>query len=76
MAILDDTQLRSFRELAESLGMDALVEVHDAAELERAEPVRMVEDLAEREALFPEAAARADVVRLDRLGALEKDIAH
>src|SRR5580692_951893 len=36
VAILDDAQLRSFRELAESLGMDALVEVHDAAELERA----------------------------------------
>jgi indole-3-glycerol phosphate synthase len=36
VAILDEDQLRSFRELAESLGMDALVEVHDAAELERA----------------------------------------
>lgn len=36
VAILDDTQLTSFRGLAESLGMDALVEVHDAAELERA----------------------------------------
>jgi indole-3-glycerol phosphate synthase len=37
VAILEDGPLRSFRELAESLGMDALVEVHDAAELERAQ---------------------------------------
>lgn len=36
VAILDDAQLRGFRDLAEGLGMDALVEVHDAAELERA----------------------------------------
>jgi indole-3-glycerol phosphate synthase len=36
VAILDEAQLRGFRELAESLGMDALVEVHDAAELETA----------------------------------------
>ena len=34
--ILDDAQLRGFRELAESLGMDALVEAHDAREIERA----------------------------------------
>jgi indole-3-glycerol phosphate synthase len=34
--ILDDARLRGLRELAESLGMAALVEVHDAAELERA----------------------------------------
>lgn len=34
--ILDDAQLRSFRLLAESLGMAALVEIHDEAELERA----------------------------------------
>ena len=35
-AILDDVQLKSFRELAEELGMDALVEAHDEAEVERA----------------------------------------
>jgi indole-3-glycerol phosphate synthase len=34
--ILDDAQLRSYRQLAESLSMSALVEVHDEAELERA----------------------------------------
>ena len=34
VAILDEAQVRSYRELAESLGLDALVEVHDAAELE------------------------------------------
>ena len=37
VAALDDRQLESLRRLAEDeLGMDALVEVHDAAELERA----------------------------------------
>jgi indole-3-glycerol phosphate synthase len=35
-AILDVAQLRDFRLLAESLGMDALVEVHDERELESA----------------------------------------
>jgi len=35
-AILDDLQLRDFREMAASLGMAALVEVHDRAELARA----------------------------------------
>jgi indole-3-glycerol phosphate synthase len=34
--ILDDEELRGYRELAESLGLAALVEVHDEAELERA----------------------------------------
>jgi indole-3-glycerol phosphate synthase len=34
--ILDTGQLRTFRELAAGLGLDALVEVHDAQELERA----------------------------------------
>ncbi len=35
-AILDDAQLESFYQLARSLGMDVLVEAHDAHELERA----------------------------------------
>lgn len=35
-AILDDVQLKSYRELAESMGMDALVEAHDEREVERA----------------------------------------
>ncbi|WP_018133253.1 indole-3-glycerol phosphate synthase TrpC [Effusibacillus pohliae] len=35
-AILTTEQLRRFRELAEALGMDALVEVHDRAELQAA----------------------------------------
>ncbi len=35
--ILEDGPLRELRELAEELGMTALVETHDAAELERAE---------------------------------------
>ncbi len=35
-AILDDVQLREYRQLAETLGMDALVEAHDETEVERA----------------------------------------
>lgn len=36
VAALDDAELRELAELAHSLGMDVLVEVHDRAELERA----------------------------------------
>jgi indole-3-glycerol phosphate synthase len=36
VAILDDGQLKEFRSVAEGLGLSALVEVHDEAELERA----------------------------------------
>jgi len=36
VAALDDDQLREFTELAHSLGMGVLVEVHDAEELQRA----------------------------------------
>ncbi len=36
VAILDDQQLRRYRELAAAAGMAVLVEVHDEAELERA----------------------------------------
>jgi indole-3-glycerol phosphate synthase len=35
-AVLTDDELQDYREYAESFGMAALVEVHDAAELERA----------------------------------------
>lgn len=35
-AILDDGQLRAYLELAESLGLSALVEAHDAEEIKRA----------------------------------------
>ncbi len=35
-AILDDVQMKGFYELARSLGLDALVEVHDEEEMERA----------------------------------------
>ncbi len=35
-AVLDDGELRAYRELAEELGMDALTEAHDERELERA----------------------------------------
>ena len=35
-AILDTEQMRDFRQMAEELGMDVLVEVHDEAELESA----------------------------------------
>ncbi|MGP5308299.1 indole-3-glycerol phosphate synthase TrpC [Vreelandella alkaliphila] len=36
VAALDDTQLRDLHQQANALGMDVLVEVHDAVELERA----------------------------------------
>lgn len=36
VAALDDTRLRDLTKLAHELGMDVLIEVHDAAELERA----------------------------------------
>ncbi|NCC44341.1 MAG: indole-3-glycerol phosphate synthase TrpC [Clostridia bacterium] len=35
-AILDEAQLKAYRQLAEELGMDALVEAHDEREVERA----------------------------------------
>ena len=35
-ALLDDKQLREYREMAEDLGMDVLVEAHDAEEVARA----------------------------------------
>ena len=35
-AILDDAQLKDFYQLSAELGLDALVEVHDEAEMERA----------------------------------------
>ncbi len=35
-AILDKVQLRDYRQLAESLGLDALVEAHDETEVEMA----------------------------------------
>ena len=35
-AILDDVQLKDYRQLAESLGLDTLVEAHDEREVERA----------------------------------------
>lgn len=35
-SLLDDAQLKDYRQLAESLGMDALVEAHDEEEVERA----------------------------------------
>jgi len=36
VAALSDSELRAFHELASALGLDALVEVHDASELDRA----------------------------------------
>ncbi len=35
-AALDDAELRDFRALANEVGLDALIEIHDEAELERA----------------------------------------
>ena len=35
VAVLDDEQLRDYREMAEGLGMAALIEAHDLSEVER-----------------------------------------
>lgn len=40
-AALDDAQMRDLAQLAASLGMDVLVEVHDRAELERSLPLEL-----------------------------------
>ena len=40
MAALTDSEAQDFEQLAQSLGMDVLVEVHDRAELERARRLR------------------------------------
>jgi indole-3-glycerol phosphate synthase len=40
-AVLDDAQLQQLAELATGLGMDVLVEVHDAQELERSLPLNL-----------------------------------
>src|SRR5215467_3187331 len=45
-----------------------------AEKLERTDAVRTFENDAEREPLLPEAAARTDIVGLDRLGAFEKHV--
>jgi indole-3-glycerol phosphate synthase len=39
VACLDDSNMQQLNSLAQDLGMDVLIEVHDAAELERALPV-------------------------------------
>lgn len=39
VAVLSDEELRRFHELATDLGLDALVEVHDEADLARAKPI-------------------------------------
>lgn len=39
VAALDDSRLRELNSIAHELGMDVLIEVHDAAELERALPL-------------------------------------
>ncbi len=39
VAVLDDQQMRGLYTLARELGMDVLIEVHDAAELQRALPL-------------------------------------
>lgn len=41
VAALDDQRLASLSALAQSLGMDVLVEVHDAVELQRALPLKL-----------------------------------
>ncbi len=39
VAALDDGELRGFHDLAMSVGLDALIEIHDEAELERAQEI-------------------------------------
>ncbi|WP_084418854.1 indole-3-glycerol phosphate synthase TrpC [Henriciella litoralis] len=69
LSVLDDSQAKSLINLSEELGMDAIIEVHDRAELDRANNLpgklvginnrdlkRMVTDLSTTEKLAPHLA--------------------
>lgn len=81
--LLDDAQLRAFRERAQALGMGALVEIHDELEIERAlgsgatllginnrNLANFTVDLATTERLAPRirAARQSDVVIVSESG--------
>ena len=79
VAALDDVQLRDFSQLAEELGMLALVEVHDAAEAERAVEAgarlfgvnaRNLKTLEVHPGVFADIAARvpADLIKVAESG--------
>ncbi|WP_297527065.1 indole-3-glycerol phosphate synthase TrpC [Thiohalobacter sp.] len=80
VAALDDAQLRTLTDLAHELGMDVLVEVHDAAELERALalPARLVginnRDLRSFEVSLDTTLDLLDRIPADRLVVTESGI--
>ena len=66
-AALDDAELADFHALATELSLDALVETHDEAEVERALAKRGLERVVDRDDRSDAFGCRADPVNIDEL---------